>query len=146
MLAVSGLFGAANANGVLLNGAPLTIAAFEAHIPGGGYIVTLGLIFFGYTTVMGWAYYGEKCMEYLFGYRAIYLYRVLFTLVLIPGAVLELDVVWKIADITNGMMALPNLIALAAMSKIIVSETDYFLKLVKREKQLSNAATKEELV
>ena len=141
---MSGLFGSTNANGGLLNGAPLTVAAFEADIPGGGYIVTLGLIFFGYTTVMGWAYYGEKCMEYLFGYRAIYIYRVLFTLVLIPGAVLELDVVWKIADITNGMMALPNLIALAAMSKIIVAETDSFLKLVKKEKQLSEASTEQE--
>jgi alanine or glycine:cation symporter, AGCS family len=133
VLAVTGVVGATNANGVVLNGAPLTVAAFNDNLPGGGYIVTLGLIFFGYTTVMGWAYYGEKCMEYMFGYRSIYLFRVLFTLVLIPGAMLGLDVVWKIADITNGMMALPNLIALAAMSKIISAETKYFLKIADKE-------------
>lgn len=135
VLAVSGLLGEHNSKGMLLNGAPLTVIAFSRNIPWGGYVVTLGLIFFGYTTIMGWAYYGEKCMEFLFGHRSIVLYRILFTLVLIPGAVLDLNVVWKIADITNGMMALPNLIALVAMTKILSRETKSFVAMLEGEKQ-----------
>ena len=98
-------------------------------------MVTTGLILFAFTTLLGWAYYGEKCIEYLFGERSIPFYRILFTLIIIPGAILELDIVWKISDICNGMMAIPNLIGLCALSSVVIAETKLFLAIVAKEKQ-----------
>ncbi|MFV0340263.1 MAG: alanine/glycine:cation symporter family protein [Parachlamydiaceae bacterium] len=134
VLGVTDVFGAVDASGKGLNGASMTLAAFNSVIPWGGYVVTTGLILFAFTTLIGWAYYGEKCVEYLFGERSVPFYRILFTLIVIPGAVLELGIVWKISDIFNGLMAFPNLIALAALSGVVVKETKNFLLLLAAER------------
>lgn len=109
------------------NGAELTIFAFQSAIPGGALIVTVGLILFAYSTILGWCYYGEKSIEYLFGEKAVMPYRILFVIFVGIGATLKLNLVWTLADIFNGLMAFPNLIALLALTPVIVSETkDYF--------------------
>jgi len=134
VLGVSGILGATGADGKLLTGASMTVAAFESVLPYGGYIVTLGLILFAFTTLLGWAYYGEKCCEYLFGEKSVILYRFVFILIIIPGAVLDLEIVWKISDVTNGLMAIPNLVGLTALSGVVVEETRSFMKVLARER------------
>ncbi len=134
VLAVTDVIGSLSEAGDVLNGAPLAIAAFKTHIWGGEYIVTIGLILFAYTTVLAWSYYGEKCCEYLFGEGSIRPYRFIFALIVIPGAILKMEVAWHLADISNGLMAIPNLIALVGLTGIIVKETQTFLILVKKEK------------
>ncbi|KAF3363389.1 Sodium/alanine symporter AgcS [Chlamydiales bacterium STE3] len=135
VLGVTEVFGTTDANGKILNGAAMTLAAFESTFALGGYVVTIGLLLFAFTTLLGWAYYGEKCVEYLFGERCIPLYRFLFIICIIPGAILQLEIVWKISDITNGLMAFPNLIGLCALSTVVKSETVSFLKIVAEEKK-----------
>lgn len=135
VLAVTGVIGAFGEDGEMLNGAPLAIAAFNAHISGGEYIVTIGLILFAYTTVLAWSYYGEKCCEYLFGERSVIIYRVIFALVVIPGAALHMETAWYLADISNGLMVIPNLVALVLLSKITVKETESFLARVDQEEK-----------
>lgn len=136
VLAVTDVFGTVGENGKLINGASLTLAAFQSVFPTwGGYVVTIGLVLFAFTTLLGWAYYGEKCVEYLLGSRSVPFYRILFTLIVIPGAILELDLVWKISDICNGMMAIPNLIGLCALSGVVIAETKLFLSIVAKEKR-----------
>lgn len=112
------------------NGAALTSYAFETGLPGelGGLIVTIGVILFAYSTILGWSYYGEKAIEYLLGYRLILPYRCLFVLSVGLGAYLKLDVVWTLSDIFNGLMAFPNLIALILLSPIVRSETLRFFQ------------------
>ena len=110
-------------------GAPLTQKAFETALPGqwGGIIVSIGLIFFAYSTILGWSYYGEKSIEYLFGEKSIRPYRLLFVIIVFVGAVVKLDLVWTLADIMNGLMALPNLVALLGLSSVVAAETrNYF--------------------
>jgi len=133
VLAVTGVVGTVDSSGRLLNGASLAIHAFNSSFEGGGYIVTIGLILFAFSTVIAWAYYGEKCVEYIFGERSIFLYRIFFCLIVIPGAALEIETAWYIADISNGLMVIPNLIALILLSKVIVKETNQFLEVVKQE-------------
>ncbi|HHW38807.1 MAG TPA: sodium:alanine symporter family protein [Bacillales bacterium] len=121
-----------------LKGAELTTATFEKLIGAPGpIIVAVGLIFFAYSTVLGWAYYGEKCFSYLFGNEAIKYYRVVFVLAVFVGAVSTLDAVWGIADIMNGLMAFPNLIGLLALSGVVVAETRRFKKVMQEEKAKS---------
>ena len=134
-IAVSGLLGQPGPDGATLNGAGLALEAFKSAIPFGATLVTLSLIFFGYSTILGWAYYGEKCTEYLLGLSAVRWYRVLFTLVLIPGATLSLNAVWSFANIMNGLMAFPNLVGLLGLSAIVVAETREFEKLLKFERK-----------
>ncbi len=110
-------------------GAELTSRAFAAGLPGGmgHFIVTIGLILFAYSTILGWSYYGEKSISYIFGERSVFPYRVVFIGCVGLGAVLKVDLVWAIADIFNGLMAFPNLVGLVALSPVIVRETrDYF--------------------
>lgn len=133
VLAVTEVFGLLGPDGKLLNGASMTVAAFQSVFSWGGYVVTIALILFAFTTLLGWAYYGEKCVEYLLGSKSVPFYRILFTLIVIPGAILELDVVWKISDICNGLMAFPNLIGLCALSGVVISETRAFLKVLAAE-------------
>lgn len=134
VLAVTNVFGMTDESGKLLNGASLTAAAFQSTFPWGGYIVAIGLVLFAFTTIIGWSYYGEKCIEYLFGVKSVYIYRLFFILLIIPGAILELDVVWKISDICNGLMAYPNLIGLCALSGVVLAETRSFLKVLAAER------------
>ncbi len=106
-------------------GAEMTIRAFSRGLPGkwGGYIVSTGLIFFAYSTILGWGYYGEKMAEYLFGYRIVLPYRILWTLVVLVGALSTLDLVWHLSDVMNALMAVPNLISLILLSGVIAAET-----------------------
>lgn len=134
-IAVAGLLGAIGSDGNPLTGSSLALLAFEKVFPYGGVVVTISLILFGYSTILGWAYYGEKCMEYLFGVRIIRLYRFLFVAVLVPGAVMSLKTVWSFANIMNGLMAFPNLIALFGLSAIVIAETKSFEKLLKFERK-----------
>ncbi|MFS1664664.1 alanine/glycine:cation symporter family protein [Streptococcus sp. zg-JUN1979] len=113
-----------------LEGAPLTQAAFASVFGDVGSIaLTVSLVLFAFTTILGWSYYGERCFEFLFGTKGIWIYRSIFVLMVAAGGFLKLDLIWVIADIVNGLMALPNLIALLALSPIIIRETrSYFAK------------------
>jgi len=133
VLAVTGVHGAMNDTGDVLNGASMAFAAFGSSIAGGGYIVSIGLILFAFSTVIAWAYYGEKCFEYLFGSKFVIVYRILFTLIIIPSAIIKMELAWYLADITNGLMVIPNLIALIGLSGVIIAENQSFLDLVKKE-------------
>ena len=113
------------------DGAELTTVAFSSSLPGniGGIIVSIGLMLFAYSTLLGWSYYGEKSLEYLFGESLVKPYRIIFCIVVFFGAIVKLQLVWSIADVFNGLMAIPNLIGLLALSGIIVAETNkYFYK------------------
>ncbi|HFI0723457.1 TPA: alanine/glycine:cation symporter family protein [Streptococcus suis] len=113
-----------------LAGAPLTQAAFATVFGNTGSIaLTISLVLFAFTTILGWSYYGERCIEFLFGTKSILPYRLLFVAMVALGGFLKLDLIWTIADIVNGLMALPNLIALLALSPVIINETrQYFAK------------------
>lgn len=117
------------------NGAALTSASFAKALPGnwGDIIVSLGLIFFAFSTIIGWYYYGEKSIEFLIGSKSKKYYKVLFTSAVFLGAIIKLDLVWEIADTMNALMAIPNLIALFALSKIIKNTTDQYLAENKRK-------------
>jgi AGCS family alanine or glycine:cation symporter len=100
----------------------------------GGWIVALGIIFFASSTILGWSYYGEKSFAYLFGDGSIKYYRIVFVLAVYVGAVANLDLVWDISDVMNGLMAFPNLIGLLALSGVVVAETKTFLKKAREER------------
>jgi AGCS family alanine or glycine:cation symporter len=112
-----------------LNGAALSTETFNAALPGGlgHFIVGVGLILFAYSTVLGWEYYGEKAIEYIFGTKAIVPYRLLWVIAVFLGATLKLGLVWSFADVANGLMAIPNLIALIGLSGVIAKETRKYL-------------------
>lgn len=121
------------------NAAILTNRSFDIFLPGlGGLIVTIGLILFAYSTVLGWSYYGEKCFYYLTGIKGVKLYRIIFCIVVFFGAVTHLELVWDIADTFNGAMAIPNLIALLALSGVVAAETRDFKKIRALEKSGKN--------
>ncbi|SDZ07013.1 alanine/glycine:cation symporter family protein [Tindallia californiensis] len=111
-----------------LTGAELTAAAFHHSLPGpGGYIILVSIVFFAYTTMLTWCYYGEKSWEYLFGKRIVIPYRILFLLFLYIGANYELQAVWNFSDTLNGLMIAPNLIALLLLAGVLVVEKQDFL-------------------
>ena len=117
-----------------VQGAELTNLAFNQGLESnvGSFIVTIGLVFFAFTTILGWCYYGERCFVYLTKGRTkgIKFYRLLFVALIASAPFLELQTIWTIADIVNGLMAFPNLIALIALRKVIINETkDYFARL-----------------
>ncbi|MFC3932307.1 alanine/glycine:cation symporter family protein [Streptococcus dentapri] len=112
-----------------LEGAGVTQSAFASVFGSTGNIVlTLSLALFAFTTILGWSYYGERCVEFVFGTKAIPFYRIIFVLMVALGGFLQLQIIWKIADIVNGLMALPNLIALLVLSPIIIKETKNYFK------------------
>lgn len=121
-------------------GSALTSLSFEKFLgPAGSIIVAIGLLFFAASTILGWAYYGEKCFSYLFSKKAVVYYRVVFVLAVMVGSVSQLSVVWGIADIMNGLMAVPNLIGLIGLSGVVVVETKEILNRIKEEKQQSKS-------
>ncbi|MBS0585088.1 MAG: sodium:alanine symporter family protein [Verrucomicrobia bacterium] len=134
VIATTGVLGDVDADGNLLNGAALVVHAFDTVIPYGGFIVAISLISFAYSTILGWAYYGEKATEYLCGIRGVIPYRILYTLLVIPGAVLNLRLVWDFANIMNGLMAFPNLIGLILLARVIVAENNLLEDLIHNEK------------
>ena len=102
------------------SGAALTSLAFADALPGfGNYVVAIALAVFAFTTILGWSFYGERCIEYLFGVKAIWPYRVLWIIAIPVGATSNLGLIWLIADTLNAMMAIPNLIALALLSPVV---------------------------
>lgn len=114
----------------------LTTEAFGTFLGSWGpIVVAIGLIFFAASTIMGWAYYGEKCLQYLVKAPvAITIYRILFVLFVYVGATASLDLMWTFSDVANGLMAIPNLIGLIGLSGIIVAETKIIQKTLKEEK------------
>jgi alanine or glycine:cation symporter, AGCS family len=113
-----------------LTGAPLSTTAFEQMLPGvGNHLVTISLILFAFTTILGWSFYSEKCVQFLFGIRAVTPYRWLWVLAIPIGAMAKLEFVWLVADTLNALMAIPNLIALLLLSPVIFKLTrEYFAK------------------
>ena len=111
------------------SGASLTAMAFGAAFPGGEWVVTIGVVVFATTTMIGWSFYGERCVVYLFGARAIMPFRVLWVLAIPVGAGLNLGIVWLIADTLNAFMAIPNLIALLLLSPVVFRlSKEYFAR------------------
>lgn len=111
-----------------LNGAALTKKVFEDFPIVGPALLTAGLLTFVFSTILGWSYYGEKAAEYLWGAKAVPVYRYLWVGAVMLGAVVQLSVVWNFADIANGLMAVPNIISLLALQHVIVEETRLHLR------------------
>ncbi|MDO4920749.1 MAG: sodium:alanine symporter family protein [Phascolarctobacterium sp.] len=119
-----------------LNGAAMTDAAFRMAFPAwGGMLLLIGLVLFAFTTILGWNYYGERCVEYLLGVKAIMPYRVIFIILIACGPFLKLEEIWVLADIVNGLMAIPNLIALLALTGVVVAETKAYQKHLKENEK-----------
>lgn len=118
------------ATGKQISASIMTGQAFSHGLPGqwGHWIVTVGLVMFAYSTILGWAYYGERNVERLMGHRAVMPFRVLFSLVVYIGCTVPLGVVWNFSDVMNGLMAIPNLIGLLILSGLIARETKLYLK------------------
>lgn len=113
-----------------LDGAVLTQLAFASFFGNWGiWALTISLVLFAFTTILGWSYYGERCFEFLFGAKSIPVYRAIFVAMVAIGGFIKLETIWAIADIVNGLMAFPNLVALLGLSPIILAETKkYFAK------------------
>ena len=106
------------------SGANLSIQAFNIGLPGSGWVVTVGLVLFAFTTVLGWSFYGEKCTEFLFGVKAILPFRLVWVSVVVIGSIAgDRGIVWSLADTLNGLMAIPNLIALLLLSTTVIKLT-----------------------
>ncbi|MDF2878679.1 MAG: sodium:alanine symporter family protein [Clostridia bacterium] len=115
-------------------GALVAQEAFATILPTAGpLLLTLCLALFAFTTILGWCYYGERCLEYLAGVKAITAYRIVFVVMVALGAFIKLEAIWIIADIMNGLMALPNLIALLALSGVVVSETKVYMAQINKK-------------
>ena len=108
-------------------GASLSTLAYGQGIAGGNYIVTIGLVIFAFTTLIGWSYYGERCAEFIFGTAIIIPYRIVWVVAVMTGALIKLNFVWLLADVMNGFMAIPNLLALAVLSPVIFKVTKDYL-------------------
>lgn len=122
------------------NGALLTQSAFETVLPSfGTKALSFCLVMFAFTTILGWSYYGERCIEFLFGIKSITPYRMIFVLMIGLGAFLKLEVIWNIADIVNGLMAIPNLIALIGLSGVVTFETTRYFDYLKAKKNTSDS-------
>ena len=114
-----------------LDGAAMTTHAFSVglFIPLiGKYIVNIGLVFFAFTTIIGWNYYGERCMYYLKGLKAVKIYKIVFIIFIAIGPFMSLEFIFVLADIVNGCMAIPNLIGLIGLRKEIVAETEKYFE------------------
>ena len=120
------------------NGAEMTQAAFATTYGSlAPFILTISLTLFAFTTIIGWNYYGERCWEYLFGTKTIPIYRIGYIIILASAVFLKLEAIWSLADIVNGLMAIPNLIALLGLSGVITAETKkYFNHLTIRDAKL----------
>lgn len=139
-IVMSGLYKGA---GTDIDGAALTSAAFGHYLGDvGPYVIAIGLIFFASSTILGWVYYGEKCLQYLFKEsRAILIaYRVIFVGFVFVGATSKLDVVWAFSDVSNALMAIPNLIGLIGLSGVVVYETKRIQEKLKEEKAARRAS------
>lgn len=129
VIITTGTWNAVDENGKQISAALMTGEAFSHGLPGewGHYIVTIGLVLFAGSTILGWSYYGERSLERLVGIKAIMPYRIIFSLVVFVGCTTQLDVVWAFSDVMNGLMALPNLIGLLVLSGLVARETKKYL-------------------
>lgn len=136
-IASSGVLGTVDADGELVQGAALTILAFKSAIGEfGGILVTIGIVLFAFSTILGWEYHGEKAFEYIFGtHKYNMVYRIFFCLIVFVGATTTLEVVWNFSDIANALMAIPNLICLLVMSNVIAKEVERFQPILKEERK-----------
>jgi AGCS family alanine or glycine:cation symporter len=114
--------------GASLTGATLSSTAFDAGLQGfGKYVVTFGLAFFAFSTVISWSYYGDRSTEFIFGSGSVKIYRIIYTLLIPLGATLEIQLIWNISDITNALMAIPNMIGILLLSGVVAGLTkEYF--------------------
>ena len=135
-IASSGCLGMLDAAGDPVKGSALTIAAFQSALgPIGGWIVTVGIALFAFSTILGWEYHGEKAWEYLFGTHAYNMvYRIAFSAVAFVGCTTALDIVWNFSDIANALMAVPNLICMIILSKEIADDMIAFQSEIKAKK------------
>lgn len=134
-IASSGVLGTTDAAGNLLEGSALTIAAFETVLgPAGGWLICIGISLFAFSTILGWEYHGEKAFEYIVNtHKFNIVYRIVFSCIVFVGATTQLDLVWNISDISNALMAIPNLICLLVMSGEIAKDMQEF-ELVRKKK------------
>lgn len=137
-IASSGALGTVDSAGKIVTGSDLTIAAFQTALgSAGGYIITIGIALFAFSTILGWEYYGEKSLEYLVkSTKCNMAYRILFCLVVLVGATTQLQIVWDFSDTMNGLMAIPNLISLLVLNNVIAKECfDYQKTVIKAGKR-----------
>ncbi len=127
LVLVSSIIGNDAISVATLEGGELTSAAFSQIPYIGQPILIVGIITFAYSTILGWSYYGERCLEYLAGKKGLIPYRVAWILVLVIAPVIQLELVWSIADTLNALMAIPNLIAVLLLSNVVVRETKHYL-------------------
>ena len=121
-------------------GAAMTTAAFASTYGSvGSQLLTISLILFAFTTILGWNYYGERAVIYLTGTKGVLPYRLIFIVLIASGAFLKLEAIWVLADIVNGLMAIPNLIALIALSGVVVAETNRYIDRKKRARHIRQA-------
>ena len=121
-------------------GAAMTTAAFASTYGSvGSQLLTISLILFAFTTILGWNYYGERAVIYLTGTKGVLPYRLIFIVLIASGAFLKLEAIWVLADIVNGLMAIPNLIALIALSGVVVAETNRYIDRKKRARHIRKA-------
>ncbi|WP_391089867.1 amino acid carrier protein [Vibrio sp. NH-UV-68] len=122
-------------------GAAMTTHAFAVGLNSdtiGPTLVSIGLMFFAFTTILGWNYYGERCVVYLLGTKAVLPYKLIYVCLVASGAFLHLDMIWVIADIVNGLMAIPNLIGLIALRHVVIEETKCFFSSVASSKNIES--------
>ena len=133
-IASSGVLGTTNATGELLTGSDVTIAAFETVLgSAGGWLVTIGIALFAFSTILGWEYHGEKAFEYMFGtHKYNMVYRIIFSLVVYIGCTQTLSLVWNFSDIANALMAIPNLICMLLLSGEIAKDVKEFQPEIKK--------------
>lgn len=144
-IASSGVLGTVGPDGKPLAGVELTMAAFSTHIgTAGSWIVSIGIMLFAYSTILGWEYNGEKAWEYLWGtHKYNIIYRLAFSLVVYVGATQTLDLVWNLSDIANALMAIPNLISMLILAPVIKEEVLRFEAVIAKEKVERKAALPE---
>ncbi|MDU4660120.1 MAG: alanine/glycine:cation symporter family protein, partial [Clostridium butyricum] len=136
-IASSGVLGTLDASGELVTGSALTILAFSTVLGKiGGIFVSIGIALFAFSTIIGWEYHGEKAFEYLVKKpKYCIIYRIVFSLVSYIGATTTLQIVWNFSDVMNGLMAIPNLICLLALSSVIAKDVEEFQETIKAEKE-----------
>ena len=137
-IASSGVLGTVDpATGELVTGSALTILAFSSVLgKAGGVLVSVGIALFAFSTIIGWEYHGEKAFEYLVKKpKYCIIYRIVFSLVSYIGATTTLQIVWNFSDVMNGLMAIPNLISLLALSGVIAKDVKEFQKIIETEKE-----------
>ncbi len=129
--------------GAGLTGATLSSTAFDTGIPGfGKYVVTFGLVFFAYSTIISWSYYGDRSTEFIFGSNSVKVYRIIYTLLIPLGATVELKLIWNISDITNALMAIPNMIGVLLLSGVVAELTkDYFSRMNRQKEKERHEST-----